>query len=220
MKHFYAFLLLATALFAQNPKVYSALGDNIYDNVGNIEKIKSIAALGRYHGEVDQYLQDVETNKQLGFAIENGQSDEKKTYLNNLRGFSKKYDYFLREVKTTYRQSMQLEDHEAFSQTINSGLIDVQKHKQEIKDYYIAHSQDINATGVIQTFLDEDEKLRLEREARLRAQPTAEELRKAKLRRIRENDQLKQERLQKSLEEEVIRKKHEIREYQQEELTR
>ena len=99
-------------------------------------------------------------------------------------------------------------------------VVGYEKNKSEIKEYYLAHSNDINTTGVIQSFLDEDEKLRLEREARLKALPTAEQLRKEKLRRIRENDQLKQERLQKSLEEEVIRKKHEIREYQKEELTR
>ena len=34
--------LLATFLMAENPKVYSALGDVIYDNVDNITKLQSI----------------------------------------------------------------------------------------------------------------------------------------------------------------------------------
>ena len=45
--------LLATFLMAQNPKVYSALGDVIYDNLENIERLKDIPAFSQFEKKID-----------------------------------------------------------------------------------------------------------------------------------------------------------------------
>ncbi|SFV51246.1 hypothetical protein MNB_SM-7-888 [hydrothermal vent metagenome] len=69
---FLYFLLLSTLLFAQNPIVYAALGDVIYNNVDNIEKLKNIDEYKIYDEKIDKYVADVKKAKEEGFAVENG----------------------------------------------------------------------------------------------------------------------------------------------------
>lgn len=219
MKKIIILLLLSTLLLAQNPKVYSALGDAIYDNAEKIEKLKKIEKFSSFHEKIDSYVIAVAKAKNDGFAIERGSKDiDKKAYLEKLRELAKTNDFFLRSVNSSFEYSISSEDNLLFSQMVNSALIDTEKNKSTIINYYLEHSEEINATGVIQKYLDEDKALQKERENRRKLRVTAKELEKAKIKRIRKNDKEKQEALQKSLEAEVLRKKTAIRKNQIKEL--
>lgn len=219
MKKIIILFLLSTFLIAQNPKVYSALGNAIYDNAEKIEKLKKIEKFSSYEEKINQYITDVNKAKNDGFLIEKGSIDiDKKAYLGQLRELAKTNDFFLRSVNNSFKYSISNEDNLLFSQMVNSALIDTNKNKSNIINYYLEHSDDINATGVIQEYLDEDQALQKERENRRKIRVTAKELEKAKIKRIRKNDKEKQDALRKSLEAEVIRKKTEIRKNQIKEL--
>jgi len=211
--------LLSTFLIAQNPKVYSALGNAIYDNAEKIEKLKKIEKFSSFEEKINKYITDVKRAKNDGFSIERASKDiDKKAYLEELRELAKINDFFLRSVNSSFEYSIGHEDNLLFSQMVNSGLIDTQKNKSDIINYYLEHSDDINATGVIQEYLDKDQALQKEREDRRKLRVTSKELEKAKIKRIRKNDREKQDALQKSLEAEVVRKKTEIRKNQIKEL--
>ena len=211
--------LLATLLVAQNPKVYSALGDIVYDSVESIEKLKEISKSSQYEEKINSYIKEVYIAKDIGFAIEAGDKREnEKVYLEKIRALSKINDFFHRIAIDYFKSSMVTKDNELFSQTINSGLIDTQKYKSEILEYYFAHCVDMNATGVIQKYLDEDEILRKLQESSKKVKVTKKEIQEAKIRRIRQKDKAKQEAIQKTLEEELIKKKSDIRKEQIEEL--
>jgi hypothetical protein len=212
--------LLATLLMAKNPVAYAALGDIIYNNVEKIEKLKAIDAYKLYIKDISEYVDNVHKTKESGFLIDSPDSIlSKQEYLVSLRKLSKKNDYFVRSVNINYITAMREENHVLFSQLINSGLIDTQTNKQEIIDYYFNHSDDIDPTGVIQVYLDEDAKLKAKREALAKRYKTKQMLEKEKIERIRKNDKIKQEELEKELQEEVRKKKVEIREYQKSELS-
>ena len=213
--------LLATFLIAGNPKVYPALGDVIYDNVEAIEKLKDIPAYAQFKRNIDLYVKKVYEIKDIGYAIESGnKTNNKKDYLQKIRTLSKTNDFFHRTVMNSFNSSITSEDNELFTEIINSGLVDTQKYKAEILEYYFVHCAEVNATGVVQQFLDEDETLRKKNEASKKVVVTKKELQEAKIKRIRQKDKEQQELIKKSLEEELLKKKRNIRKEQIKELSK
>ncbi len=220
-KFFIYFLLLATLLFAQNPIAFAALGDVIYNNVDKIEKLKNIDEYKIYDEKIDKYVADVKKAKEEGFALENGSTAvTKKAYLNKLRSLAKTNDFFVRSVASSYDAAKRDQNSRLFSQIINSGLLDTNERKKEIIDYYFAHAQDMNTTGLIQSYLDEDAKLRAKKEAQQKRYKSKKEREAERIKEIREKDKREKERLEKKLQEELQKKKEEIREYQKEELNK
>ena len=211
--------LLTTLLLANNPKPYAALGDIIYDNASKIQSLQDISIYELYKDDISTYLKNVADTKKEGFQLELGKAEiSKRDYLKKLRKLSQTNDYFLRSITNNYKESMNNNNYELFSQMINSGLIDTSAHKKEIIDYYYEHEKDINASGVIKNFLDEDAKLKALKEAQKKRYKTKKELEAEKIKRIRENDKRKQAALEKRLQEDVNHKKLEIREEQKKEL--
>jgi hypothetical protein len=210
---------LVTLLNASYPKLYSALGDIIYDNVDKIEKLQNIKEYDVYKKEISDYVAEVQKTKEKGFEIiSSDNKEDKKAYLTTLRKLSKQNDFFIRSVQSNYRKSIENEDSQLFSKLINSGLLDTQEHKQEIIDYYFEHEEDINATGVIQSYLDADAKLKSKRDAQAAKYKTKKMREAEKIKRIRKNDIEAQKALEKKLQEEVNKKKLEIRQNQKIEL--
>ncbi len=219
MKKIIFITFFATILLAHNPKVYSALGDVIYDNVNKISKLEDIQQYEIYSDKIAQYRYDVENTKIYGLAIEAGDTNiDKKEYLNKLRTLSQSNDFFIRSVKRKFKTSLEEEDSLLFSKLINSGLLDTKANKDEIINYYFSHVEDINASGVIQTYLDNDAKLRAKKEAQRKLYKTKQMKEEERIARIRKIDKEKQAELEKKLEDEVVRKKLEIRENQKNEL--
>lgn len=202
----------------KNPKVYAALGDIIYNNIDNIVKLKEIDTFKNFSEKINNYSSSVQKAKEIGSNIESGNKNVSKSlYLETLRTLSKENDYFVRSVKSAYTTSIAKQDSKLFIETVNSGLVDTDKNREQIIEYYLSHSEDINASGVIQKYLDQDAKTESKRKSY--SYEKSKKLRlEAKIRRIREDDQKKQAKLEKELTNEVKQKKIEIRENQKREL--
>ena len=219
MKKIIITLFCTTFLLADNPIVYSALGDVIYENADKINNLKTISQYSAEINQIDKYVNSVEITKKQGFSIERGEKKiDKMNYLNHLRELSTTNDYFVRSAKNNFKHSLSREDSVLFSKIINSGLVDTQKYKEKIINYYFAHVEDINASGLIQSYLDEDKELSVKKEAQRKFYQTKKMKEEAKIKRIRQNDKEKQEELEKKLDEEVKAKKLEIRRNQKSEL--
>jgi len=214
-------LLLTTILFAQNPFPYAALGDLIYDNVNKIKNLENINVLKKYSIEINKYTSDVALAKKEGFKLDHNSSQaQRKHYLNHLRELAQQNDFFKRLVDVAYKNAIKKEDTQTFSALINSGLLDTEKYKKEIIDYYFEHQQELPATGLIQSYLDEDAKLRAKKEAQQKRYKSKKEREAERIRWIREEDKRQKEYLEKKLQKELEEKKQEIREYQKTELSK
>ena len=113
---------------------------------------------------------------------------------------------------------MKTNDYIQFSQIINNELIDVNTSKKEILDYYYKHQVDINSSGVIDDFLNEDARLKALKDAQRKKYKSRETLQKEKIQRIRANDKESQKKLEKQLQKDLVQKKLEIRQNQKKEL--
>ena len=220
----YKLLLLTfmlTLLSASNPKPYAALGNIIYDNVQRIGTLQTLSSHELYRDDISKYVQEVEVTKEQGYALEVGNAKiSKKEYLIKLRKLSKTNDYFLRSIKTSYENSMHTNNYDLFSEIINCDLIDTEKNKDEIINYYYEHQEDINASGVIEDFLDEDAKLKALKDSQKKKYKTKKMLEEEKISRIRSNDKKSREDLEVKLQNDLKDKKLEIRENQKKELSK
>jgi len=211
--------LMTTFLSAHNPNSYAALGDVIYDNVSNIESLKQIDSYKLYSDDIDKYTCEVYEAKAQGYKLEKeATSQTKKEYLNRLRTLSKRNDYFLRSINKQYKESMKKDDFELFWQIINSGLINTQKNKKEIIDYYYKNKENINSTGVIDNFLEEDARLKARKDLQKKYYKSKKQLEAEKIKRIRDNDKAAHMRLEADLQKDLNLKKAEIRKIQRKEL--
>ena len=216
MKKIIILAIFSISLFAQNPRVYSALGDVIYDNSSNIENLKKLEIYDKYSLKIDKYISDVQSTKKQGYLIETGKRPElKKEYLETLRKLSKMNDYFIRSANGNYNTSIKNKDNKLFIGIVNSGLIDTKKNKKSILNYYNANNNDINSSGAIQNMIDEDYVKKTKRKYYYK---TKKQLHKSKIERIRESDKYKAEQLEKKLQKELELKKEEIRKEQEREL--
>lgn len=220
MYKIFLFLLLNITLYAQNPKAFSALGDVIYNNVDKIQKLENIDDYEVYKKKIKEYVADVEKLKKEGFALDEGINTNKMQYLNKLRKLSQTNDFLVRSAKRNLDLAIENGNSKFFSQLINTGLIDEKKSKNKIIDYYFSHSDEVNATGLIQKYLDNDKNLRGKKEYK-KSLLNSKKLRELeKIKRIRKKDKLQQEKLEQQLNQEVQKKKLQIRQEQKKELSK
>lgn len=217
MKKIITLLLLSLTLFAKNPSVYSQLGDTIYNNYAAVEKLAEIEEFSEYGKEIQEYIKDVNATKKDGFAIESGdRSVDDALYLKKLRELYKKDRKFLRIAKISFEESMKNDNIRLFEQLINSGTIKLDEYKESIVKFYTRHKEEISLSQEPKLFIQENQQKRksaIKSDAAKKRESEAE-----RIRWFREKDREKQERKRKLLEEELLKQKKEIREYQKEEL--
>jgi hypothetical protein len=213
-------LFILLPLEARNPYPFAALGDVIYNNVSKIENLKSIADCSEYNKKIDSYIARVKAVKKEGFELEAKKRQNKKEYLQKLRSLAKEYDFFRYCVDKRYEEAVENNNVMLVSQLINSGLLNTEQYKQEILDFYFAHVGEMPTEGLIQSYLDEDAKLRKKREAQRKRYLSKKQKEQERIKRIRQEDLKEQQRLEQKLQRELLKKKKEIREYQKKELSK
>ena len=185
-----------------------------------MELLKNIDGFSIYNEKIQKYLKDVKRAKEEGFALEAGKKKDKKAYLNKLRALAKEYDLFRRSVEVSFQDALKDKNVKLVEQLINSGLLDTNRYKKEILDFYFNHVGKMSTKGLIESYLDEDAKLRKKREAQRKRYLSKKQRELERIKRIRKKDKLEQERLEKQLQEELIQKKKEIQAYQKKELSK
>lgn len=218
-------LLISTFLFTQNlfskeanPVVYAALGDTIYNNASKIEDLQNLKEFQVYKDEIIKYIEEIKSVKTIGFSIENGDSTVSKgDYLKKLRKLSKTNDFYVKTVNSNFKFSVKNNDNELFVNSVDSGLVDIDRFGEDIKKYYLAHEDEIDEYGTVLGNLVSTYG-RKNKNKKIRKTLTKKEIQEAKMQRIRQKDKEKQEAIQDALEAELIRKKEKIRKNKKREL--
>ena len=218
-------LLLLTNLYSktdsaiQNPVVYAALGDTIYNNVKKIESLKKLQEFQVYLDELIPYVQEVKETKAMGYKIEEGDTNiSKSKYLAKLRKLSKINDFFVQNVRSNFRYALENEDNKLFVHSVDSGLVDIKRYEKDIKKYYYAHEDEIEEYGDVLSMIVNGYKSKSKKKKKVYYGLSKKELQDEKMKRIRQKDKEKQEALHRALEAELIHKKENIRKVQKREL--
>ena len=200
-----------------NPKVYSALGDGVFDSVSKVEKLKQIGKYSSFVHKIDRYIAEVGKVKKLGYLLESGQKlDEKMNYLNMLRKLAKENDHYYKSAESILKSAIESQDSGLFLSIVNSGMIDTKKNGAKIISYYKQHSDEIDSAGIIQTLIDKNKMKKNKKYTK----KTKSLTNKAKVKRIREAAKYRKEALERKLADEVAKKKQKIKEEQERELIR
>ncbi len=216
MKNIIVLLLLVVAIFADNPKTYSLLGDVIYNNADNFNKLKNKNLYNLEKENIEKYIKKVNKVKEYGFLVDDHPSKTTKSeYLKKLRVIQKLNDKHIAKVHKNFTLAMKNEESVFFSQLLNSELVDIRRYRKDIRSYYYTHKDEVVLPPKLEAEFDRDEQS-LKRQ-RIKESKYSED--KARVKRIQASDKVKQERMEKYLEAEAKRKKREIQEYQKQELS-
>jgi hypothetical protein len=223
MRFFILLSVLSVLVFATgkaHPRVYASLGDEIYDNIVKIEKLKSIDQFKDFGERIDAYKKKLEKTKKLGYGVESGaRSNLSLDYLSELREHKKTNDFFVRSVQSAFKSAVDTQNNKLFLQIVNTDLLDKERYKNKILNYYKAHKSSIDPKEVIQGLLDEELVKQIKNKKYLKKKIEAKKrTHEEKVKRLRENDKLEREALEKKLSEEVRKKKEAIRREQEREL--
>lgn len=214
MKYIVFLLSLSILVFGDNPKVYSSLGDSIYNSVDKVVKLKTVESFTQYSQDIDSYKVNVNELKKIGFSLDNSVdilAQEK--YLSSLRKLDKEYYFYLRESYRVLNNSIENEDTKTFDALLQTDLIDINHNKKNILKFYAEHKAKITLTPSMNEILVK------ERQKKLKTNNLQRNIEQDRVNRIRQSSKRKEENLEKKLQEENQKKKLEIRNKQKEELS-
>jgi len=206
--------------FAQNPAIYSLLGDVVYNNVDEIKKLSDIPSFSYEKQKILDYAVECEQLKNKGFSIEAGDTKyDKAAYLAELRTLSKVNDQFVMLANSRFADSMENNDTQTFKQLVDLKIVDKSAVKEKVKDFIANHESELENTQYYITYKEDLEKDKLEQE-RLKKIKDAQQRKEkfSKIERIRDKDKERQDSLHKELEKMVEDKKKEIYKQQKEGL--
>lgn len=210
--------LFAQTLSSEHPVVYSALGDNLYNNAEKIDELQNLKEFQVYKDKIITYIKEIGYTRTKGFAIAEGdKSISKGEYLKELRTLSKINDFFVQKINSNFKNAVKNEDNELFINSVDSGLLDTQRYKKDIRTYYYKHETDIyEYGGVMGKLINGYESVKVKK--KVYKGKSTEQIQNEKMKKIRKKDKEKQESIQSALEAELVNKKANIRKPQKEEL--
>ncbi len=201
MKSVFSLLFFATLLFASNPKIFSALGDTIYDNAHKIEKLKKFKEYQPYKKKIESYIKDVNATKKMGFGVESKQSDNQsvRNYLKKLRELAKRNDFYVRSANSVFKKALVAKKYEVLMDILDTGLIDIKRYKEALVEFYEINKSNFTLRGTLKKIIQEENVRK-----KIKTQEDLKKEHEHKLiNDLRERDKQEQEKLQKKLEMEL-----------------
>jgi hypothetical protein len=134
-------LLLATCLMGANPKLYSGLGDTIYDAMPKMSELSDVEAVAKQRKNIEVFLEKCRFAKERGFALDHKAIDkaEAQAYLDRLRTLNRDYEYFVHVAEAALNRSLRENDYPNFVALIQTGLIDIESDSKRIVGFYKTH---------------------------------------------------------------------------------
>ncbi len=218
MKKFLLTLLISVSLYAQNPVIYAALGDVIYNDVDKFGKLADLAAMHDYKPTIEDYLKSVENSKKTGFAVDrNETTSDAKAYLKELRLLSTKHDTIVLNAHKRFEEAMQDEDSETITNMIKIGIVSPEEYKNQLVQYYEDYAEDQNLSIIEPMY--KEYKFNLANEENASKSGNAEAAKNEEVvNRMRASDKASKAALKRSVKEECEREKQNVMQEQKKAL--
>jgi len=216
MKKLLLTLLISVPMYAQNPVIFAALGDVIYNDADKFGQLADLTIMHDYKPVIDDYLESVEKSKKMGFAVDsNDTAIDAKGYLKELRLLSTKHDAIVLNAQKRFEEAMQDEDSETITNMIKIGIVNPQEYKNQLIQYYEDYAEDQNLSIIEPMY--KEYKLACEENA---SKPGNAEAAKNEevINRMRATDKASKEALTRSVKEECEREKQSVMQEQKKAL--
>lgn len=134
-------LIITVTIFvwADTPKLYSSLGDRIYDDMESISRLGDIKVMSKYDESIARYIGNCKMARKHGLALDIESPDPKavKRYLEELRALDRERTFFIQTSNRLLLKAIEQDDLESYSELIKSGLIDIDS--DSVIDYYLRY---------------------------------------------------------------------------------
>lgn len=126
-----------------NPKLYSGLGDTIYDAMPKVSELAEVQAVAKHRNNIEAFLTKCSSTKEKGFVLDKGTKDKKETqaYLERLRSLNSEYEFYVHTAEEALSRSIQDNDYGNFAALIRTGLIDIEDNSDRIVGFYELHKK-------------------------------------------------------------------------------
>jgi hypothetical protein len=207
MKKLLLALFISVSVYAQNPVIFAALGDVIYNDVDKFGKLGDLAAMRDFKPAIDDYISSANRSKKIGFAVDsNDGTGDAKAYLKELRSLSAKHDAIVLNARKRFAEAIQEQDSETMTGMIKIGIVDPKDYKNQLIQYYEDYSEDQNLSVIEPLYKDYKYKLACEENASRSANAEAAQNEEV-VNRMRASDKASKEALTRSVKEECEREK-------------
>ncbi|MBU1626414.1 hypothetical protein KKB18_03520 [bacterium] len=211
MKKLLLALLISFSVYAQNPVIFAALGDVIYNDVDKFGKLSNLPAMRDFKPAIDEYLILADKSKKMGFAVDsNDGSGDAKVYLKELRSLSTKHDTIVLNARKRFEEAIQDQDSETMSSMIKIGIVNPKDYKNQLIQYYEDYSEDQNLSVIEPLYKEYKFKLSCEENASKSGAEAAKNAEAEVVNRMRATDKASKEALTRSVKEECDREKQSV----------
>lgn len=220
MKLWILMLWVSASLWAANPVAYSGLGDVIYNGMPKMAQLGDALAVSSHHENIAKYLAKCEHAKEEGFALDRAAAGamDKKDYLELLRSLHNEYEFYIRTANAALNRTIEENDYEAFSELVETGLIDIEKNSEQIISFYEMHRNGVKLPE-IENFIEYRKQLvELEKKEQMERKKLYDSYRQRRIDQVYARQEAKKEAHRRAVEEETRRKKEELHRQQEEEL--
>ena len=140
-------------LFAINPKIYSLLGDMIYNNADEFQKFSNITTKIDEKREIAQYVIQCKKLKEEGFLIESG--DKKYSindYFNRLKIFSRENDHYIKLINLRFSDAIDSNDIRVFIGLVDLTIVNKDERRDKIEMFISSHEDETKNTNYYKTY--------------------------------------------------------------------
>ncbi len=152
-------ITVSISIWADTPKLYSSLGDLIYDNMESISRLADIKVMSKHDESIARYIGNCKMAHKHGLALNIDDPDAKavKNYLEELRALDKERIAFIQISDRLLSKSIEEDDLESYSELIKSGVTDIERDSDRIIDYYLRYRNENYLVEVEELMLYKDE---------------------------------------------------------------
>lgn len=203
-------LVISVALFGANPKLYSGLGDKIYDTMEGIKTIQGIPAMIDQSAMITAYLAECERVRQSGLAADAGEEDPK-AYLKQLRQLNEKYERLDSTIRTRVMMAVRSNNYHAFYRYMSTGFFNFESFGHEALAFYKKNRTDDMAIAEMDDYIAYQEAVKRKKAAEIvKAQAVYQKNREERIAEIRARQAAKKASFQEQVEAERQQKRQEL----------
>jgi hypothetical protein len=213
-------LLLATCLMGANPKLYSGLGDTIYDAMPKLSELADVEAVAKHRNNIEAFLGKCRSTKDRGFALDKGAKEKAETqdYLKRLRTLNRDYEFYVHVAEDALNRSMRNNDYRSFAALIQTGLIDFEKDSKRIVGFYKLHKKGKPIEEIEDYIAYQKELRKLKAKEKAKRQALHQAYKQRRIDQVNKRQEAKKEARREAIDAETERIKEEVKRKQAEEL--